>query len=133
MRHLLIAVSLLVSSPALAADIRSECKQMKEIGETHISEWFEKQQKVEVYEEWDAQYGSPSFRKCFFELKDKTTNKKNIHEDPKFQSCREQKLARLNAPPEPEFFTTFAKKEWHELADKKIVPFATVYNAFCKR
>ena len=129
MRHLLIAGSLLVSSPALAADIRSECKQMKEIGETHISEWFEKQRKAEAYIEWRARYGSPAFSKCYDEFKSKTTSR-YVFEHPKFKPCEQQELARLNAPPKPE---AFDKEEWHELADKKIVPFATLYSAFCKR
>ncbi len=131
MRHLLIAISLLVSSPALATDIRAVCKQMKEIGETHISEWFEKQRKFKAYEEWNARYGFPTFSKCYDELNDKKIETE-LYKNPKFNSCRKEELARLNAPPEPEIMSILDKEEWHELADKKIVPYATVYNAFCK-
>jgi hypothetical protein len=131
MRHLLIAVSLLISSPALAADIRSECKQMREMGETHISKWFELNRKFEATKKWNDQFGDPAFDKCQKEFRYKFDRSKyqRFQDDPKYINCLEQELDNAEAPPPPEI-ATFKPDRDYLVADYKL---ATVYNAFCKR
>lgn len=121
MRHFLIAVSLLVSSPALAADIRSECKQIREMGEAHIRKFFEEKKAIEIRKKGD-ELGQKILQECL------DAERKGIED---LDKCTDRRLKK-ELPPDYVFSFSEIPKPPKDAVLFAIAPAATIYNAFCK-
>ena len=115
-----LAIACALCATPATASIKEECKQIKEKGETQISDWFLKNKQIAEHNKWWRDEGQEIFNKCL---------KKNDFGD-NLDICIH---ASGKIAPHPKV------GEWDQIPLRKVsdlreVNFlATIYTAFCKR